>query len=98
MPPRSATAAADTAHPLIDRFKSFVNAAAFPCVGAKSALGRGRMRFVVARDLGSAWNDLAIWDALAAKPELTADLEKKLSDAISAYKSQFVATSAAKKK
>lgn len=66
MPPRSATAAADTAHPLIDRFKSFVNAAAFPCVGAKSALGRGRMRFVVARDLGSAWNDLAIWDALAA--------------------------------
>ncbi len=47
MPPRSATAAADTAHPLIDRFKSFVNAAAFPCVGAKSALGRGRMRVPV---------------------------------------------------
>jgi F-type H+-transporting ATPase subunit alpha len=39
-----------------------------------------------------------IWDALNSKPELTADVEKKLSDAIAAFKQQFVAASAAKKK
>ncbi len=33
-----------------------------------------------------------IWDALMAKPELTADVEKKLSDAIGAFKQQFMAS------
>lgn len=36
----------------------------FPCVGAKSALANERIRFVHARDLTSAWNDLEIHDAL----------------------------------
>ncbi|TCD04889.1 YqcI/YcgG family protein [Erythrobacteraceae bacterium CFH 75059] len=36
----------------------------FPCVGAKSALANGRMKVMAARDLTSAWNDLAIHDAL----------------------------------
>jgi FPC/CPF motif-containing protein YcgG len=37
---------------------------AFPCVGAKSAIGRGQMKFVVARDIRSSWDDLRIYAAL----------------------------------
>ena len=37
---------------------------AFPCVGAKAALARGSLEVVVARDLGSAWDDLRIHDRL----------------------------------
>jgi FPC/CPF motif-containing protein YcgG len=37
---------------------------AFPCVGAKSALARGTLKVVTARDITSAWNDVAIHDAL----------------------------------
>lgn len=59
---RSATT--DTDHPLIDRFRDFVTDSGFPCVGAKSALAKGKMRFVVARDLESAWDDLRLWPAL----------------------------------
>lgn len=53
-------------HPLAESFRAFVRDPAFPCVGAKSALTRGKMRIVVARDLASAWDDLHIL------PELTA--------------------------
>ena len=41
-------------HPLAERFRDFVRAADFPCVGAKSALARGQMRIVIARDIRSA--------------------------------------------
>lgn len=50
---------------LAERFRTFVRAAEFPCVGAKSALSRDKMRILVARDLASAWDDLRI------VPELT---------------------------
>ena len=36
----------------------------FPCVGAKAALNRDGMRFVVARDFTSAWDDLRILPTL----------------------------------
>lgn len=36
----------------------------FPCVGAKSALSRGNMRFLVARDIRSGWDDMRIYSAL----------------------------------
>ncbi|RPF72249.1 guanitoxin biosynthesis heme-dependent pre-guanitoxin N-hydroxylase GntA [Aurantiacibacter spongiae] len=36
----------------------------FPCVGAKSALARGTLKVVTARDITSAWNDVAIHDDL----------------------------------
>jgi FPC/CPF motif-containing protein YcgG len=61
IPPRD-----DADHPLALRFQQFVKEEAFPCVGAKSALGRGQMRFVVARDIRSAWDDLAIYPNLFA--------------------------------
>ena len=60
-------AAGETAgHPLIDAFHAFIGDAEFPCVGAKSALARGQMRVLVARDLTSAWNDLPIHSELHA--------------------------------
>ena len=59
-----------TTHPLAARFRDFVRAPGFPCVGAKSALARDNMRILVCRDLGSAWDDLRILPRLT---ELAAD-------------------------
>ena len=52
-------------HPLARDFMAGVEAPDFPCVGAKSALGKGQMDILVARDLTSAWDDLRILPALA---------------------------------
>ncbi|QNM83239.1 YqcI/YcgG family protein [Sphingomonas sabuli] len=60
------TAADDTDHPLVDRFRRFIGDGGFPCVGAKAALNRGTMRFVVARDFKSAWDDLRILPSIYA--------------------------------
>lgn len=54
----------DTDHPLAHEICSFIGDADFPCVGAKAALNRGGMEFVVARDFRSAWDDLRILPAL----------------------------------
>lgn len=51
-------------HPLADQFRDAVRDPSFPCVGAKSALSRGNMRFVVARDIRSGWDDMRIWPAI----------------------------------
>lgn len=56
----------DNDHPIAARFIATVEQPAFPCVGAKSALGRGQMDIMVARDLRSAWDDLRILPALTA--------------------------------
>ena len=56
----------DTAHPLAERFRDFIRDAAFPCVGAKSAVAREQLRIVIARDINSAWDDLRIYAALLA--------------------------------
>ena len=56
----------DLDHPLAERFRRFVGDAGFPCVGAKAALNRDGMRFVVARDFRSAWDDLRILPSLLA--------------------------------
>ena len=55
---------ADSAHPLAERFCDFIRDAAFPCVGAKSAMARDQLRIVIARDINSAWDDLRIYSAL----------------------------------
>ncbi len=54
----------DRGHPLAQRFMGFVADPDFPCVGAKAALNREGMRFVVARDFRSGWDDLRIIPAL----------------------------------
>ena len=51
---------------LDDAFQAFVNAPAFPCVGAKSALAHGTLKIVPARDIRSAWNDIEIHETLLA--------------------------------
>jgi FPC/CPF motif-containing protein YcgG len=53
-------------HLLARSFIASVERADFPCVGAKSALGKGQMDILVARDIASAWDDLRILPALAA--------------------------------
>jgi FPC/CPF motif-containing protein YcgG len=54
----------DRSHDLADRFTHFIAAANFPCVGAKAALNRDGIRFVVARDFRSGWDDLRILPGL----------------------------------
>lgn len=54
------------AHPLAIAFQDFVRDAAFPCVGAKSALSKNQLHIIVARDLSSGWDDLRIWPELHA--------------------------------
>ena len=60
-------------HPLIDRLHAFIAKPDFPCVGAKSAMGKGRIKAVVARAITSSWNDLAIHAALL---RFTADYKR----------------------
>src|SRR5690348_7925278 len=45
-----------------DEFSSFIRAPDFPCVGAKSALGRGSLKVVACRSIASAWDDVRIHD------------------------------------
>lgn len=47
-------------HPLITAFEEFVRDPLFPCVGAKAALSKRQMTYVIARDIRSAWDDLKI--------------------------------------
>lgn len=54
----------DNDHALAAEFRARVQDTAFPCVGAKSALARGRMDILVARNMASAWDDLRIMSAL----------------------------------
>jgi uncharacterized protein len=56
----------DREHPRAEAFRDFIRNPPFPCVGAKSALSRGRMRIVVARDITSGWDDMRIYPALLA--------------------------------
>lgn len=56
----SFTVDSDGADEMAECFREFVRDPSFPCVGAKSALSRDRMRIIVARDLSSAWDDLRI--------------------------------------
>lgn len=51
---------------IIEQFEKVVSDADFPCVGAKSALNKGQMNFVVADDICSAWDDLRILPQITA--------------------------------
>ena len=45
-----------------DEFSAFVRSSLFPCVGAKSALGRGTLKIVSCRSIASAWDDVRMHD------------------------------------
>ena len=57
-------------HPLITAFEEFVRDPLFPCVGAKAALSKRQMTYVVARDIRSAWDDLDIHTMIRAIVDL----------------------------
>lgn len=44
--------------------EEFIQDPSFPCVGAKSALGKGQLTTYVARSINSAWNDVDIHEQL----------------------------------
>jgi len=44
--------------------EEFIRDPSYPCVGAKSALGKGQLTTYVARSIDSAWNDVDIHDQL----------------------------------
>ena len=54
----------ENAAALEEEFLDLIREPDFPCVGAKSAAARDMVRVVPARDLTSAWNDVAIHDKL----------------------------------
>lgn len=54
----------DAAQAIASEFRTHVQSAAFPCVGAKSALARDMLEIVVGFDMRSAWDDLRIHDHL----------------------------------
>ena len=58
--PHAARGDRDRDSAVAEDFRAFIRDPAFPCVGAKSALSREKMRIIVARDIASAWNDLPI--------------------------------------
>lgn len=49
---------------LSERFKKFIHQDTFPCVGAKSALARGTLEILLARDMRSNWDDRRIYEGL----------------------------------
>ena len=51
---------------LVTRFRNFIQDSEYPCVGAKSALGRNQMTAYVGNNLTSAWDDVAIVRELIA--------------------------------
>ncbi len=51
---------------IIEKLENLVRGAKFPCVGAKSALNKSQMHFVVADDICSAWDDLRILPQITA--------------------------------
>lgn len=50
---------------LIDDFRNFIHQTSFPCVGAKSALAKGTLDILLARDLQSNWDDRLIYEGLS---------------------------------
>ncbi|MEO1922750.1 MAG: guanitoxin biosynthesis heme-dependent pre-guanitoxin N-hydroxylase GntA [Sphingomonadaceae bacterium] len=48
----------------VNRLREFIESREFPCVGAKAVLNRDWLGSYIARDLESAWDDLAIHDRL----------------------------------
>lgn len=49
---------------LADGFRNLVQQTEFPCLGAKSALAKGTLEVLVARDIRSNWDDRRIYDGI----------------------------------
>jgi FPC/CPF motif-containing protein YcgG len=55
----------DTSSDLAIQFRSIISESSFPCVGAKSALAKGQLNILVARDLRSNWDDKRIYEGIS---------------------------------
>ena len=55
----------DESFRIADKFRELIASAPFPCVGAKSALAKGQMNVIVARDMRSNWDDRRIYDGIS---------------------------------
>lgn len=49
---------------LVEKFRNVIICAEFPCVGAKSALAKGTLDVIEARDIRSNWDDPRIYDGI----------------------------------
>jgi FPC/CPF motif-containing protein YcgG len=49
---------------LAENFRNFIHQTDFPCVGAKSALAKGTLDVIIARDIRSNWDDRRIYDGI----------------------------------
>ena len=49
---------------LAENFRNFIHQPDFPCVGAKSALAKGTLDVIIARDIRSNWDDRRIYDGI----------------------------------
>lgn len=67
---------------LAEELRRFIRAPDFPCVGAKSALARGHLEILEARDIESAWDDVAICQALLEFAGTPRDPDKFASFAV----------------
>lgn len=47
-----------------ENFRNFIHQTDFPCVGAKSALAKGTLDVLIARDIRSNWDDRRIYDGI----------------------------------
>ena len=56
----------DNQHSIESEFADFVRARDFPCVGAKSALGRGTLKVVACRSITSSWDDMRMHEVARA--------------------------------
>jgi len=50
---------------LADDFRQFILDTGFPCVGAKSALAKGTLDILIARDMRSNWDDRRIYEGIS---------------------------------
>jgi uncharacterized protein len=50
---------------LADDFRHFILDTGFPCVGAKSALAKGTLDILIARDMRSNWDDRRIYEGIS---------------------------------
>ncbi|CEG06956.1 hypothetical protein BN961_00337 [Afipia felis] len=55
----------DISSPLAAQFRDLISSSDFPCVGAKSALARGQLNIMTARDLRSNWDDKRIYGGIS---------------------------------
>ena len=55
----------DSSAPLAIQFQNLISSHQFPCVGAKSALAKGQLNILIAKDIRSNWDDKRIYEGIS---------------------------------